>query len=208
MKSPADRVIELYRSHARAWVARRGRHLTEKVWIDRFLQRLPDAPSVLDLGCGSGEPIGRYLLETGSEVVGVDGSQELIEIAQGRVPGATWITADMRALRLDMAFDGILAWNSTFHLTPEDQRGMFAVFERHAAPGAALIFTSGPRYGDALGEFEGEALYHSSLDEDEYRALLKQHGFAVVDHVVEDPDCGFLTVWLAQKDASFPLERP
>jgi hypothetical protein len=61
------------------------------------------------------------------------------------------------------------------------------------------MFTSGPRHGSVLGEFEGEPLYHGSLDEDEYRSLLRQNGFEVVEHVVEDPACGEHTVWLAQQ---------
>lgn len=78
---------------------------------------------------------------------------------------------------------------------------MFPVFQRHAVCAAALIFTSGPDHGDAIGEWEGEALYHASLSGDEYRSLLDRHGFDVVDHVIEDPDCGFRTVWLARKRA-------
>lgn len=207
MSNPADQVIGLYRRHAFAWAARRGPHLPEQVWIDKFIQLLPETSSVLDLGCGSGEPIGRYLLAKGCRLVGVDASPELIEMARARVPGATWITSDIRTLRLDQRFHGILAWNSTFHLTQDDQRAMFATFEKHALPGAALMFTSGPRHGEALGEFEGEVLYHASLDAAEYQTLLGQHGFAVVEHVVEDPDCGSLTVWLAQRHVALSGER-
>lgn len=159
---------------------------------------LPDAPCILDIGCGSGEPIGKYLLENGSTVVGIDASPELIDIANERVPQATWIVGDMRNLRLDRKFHGIVAWNSTFHLTPDNQRQMFAIFEQHAASRTVLMFTSGPGYGEQVGEFEGETLYHASLDAEEYRHLLDQHGFDVVAHVVEDPECGLQTVWLAQ----------
>jgi hypothetical protein len=60
------------------------------------------------------------------------------------------------------------------------------------------MFTSGPKHGEAMGEFEGEPLYHASLDPEEYQALLNQHGFSVADHVVEDPECGSATIWVAQ----------
>ena len=46
----------------------------------------------------------------------------------------------------------------------DDQRSMFSVFERHAAPGAALMFTGGTGHGTAIVEFEVEPLYHASLD--------------------------------------------
>ena len=75
---------------------------------------------------------------------------------------------------------------------------MFPIFATHAAPGAALMFTSGPAAGEALGVFEGETLYHASLDPAEYRDLLAANGFTVVGHRPEDPDCGGRTVWLAR----------
>jgi hypothetical protein len=105
----------------------------------------------------------------------------------------------MRTLDLERTFDGLLAWDSFFHLTPDDQRGMFDVFRRHAAPGAALMFTSGPHAGEALGEWLGEPLYHAGLDPEEYRRLLEHHGFELVAHRQDDPDCGHHTVWLARR---------
>jgi hypothetical protein len=76
---------------------------------------------------------------------------------------------------------------------------MFARFEAHAAPGAALMFTSGNEEGTAIGELEGEPLYHGSLSPAEYRTLLDAAGFEVVAHVADDPTCGNRTIWLAQQ---------
>jgi hypothetical protein len=75
---------------------------------------------------------------------------------------------------------------------------MFPIFAAHAASGAALMFTSGPAHGEAIGTFEGEPLYHASLAPDEYVALLSANGFDVIEHVVEDQACGGHTVWLAK----------
>jgi hypothetical protein len=74
---------------------------------------------------------------------------------------------------------------------------MFDVFARHAAPGAALMFTSGAEHGEATGALEGDPVYHASLAPEEYRELLANHGFRVISYVEEDPDCGEHTVWLA-----------
>lgn len=74
---------------------------------------------------------------------------------------------------------------------------MFAIFARHAAPGAALLFNTGPSYGVSLGTWRGETLYHASLDAPECRALLDASGFHVLHHAVTDPRAGHRTVWLA-----------
>jgi len=92
-----------------------------------------------------------------------------------------------------------LAWDSFFHLTPDDQRQMFMQFARHAKLGTVLMFSSGPAYGEAIGELFGEPLYHASLAPEEYRHLLAQYGFEVLNMVAEDPECTGHTVWLARK---------
>ncbi len=61
-----------------------------------------------------------------------------------------------------------------------------------------MLFTSGPAHGEAIGKHRGEPLYHASLSEEAYRALLVANGFVVARHVPEDPDCGGHTIWLAQ----------
>lgn len=68
----------------------------ERKWLDRFTSLLPPNPSVLDLGCGSGVPIGRHLVDRGVSLTGVDASPELISIARKHVREADWIVADMR----------------------------------------------------------------------------------------------------------------
>ena len=103
----------------------------------------------------------------------------------------------MRKLRLKDQFDGVVAWDSFFHLRMEDQRDMFAVFARHVRPGAALLFTSGPSEGEAIGSWCGKPLYHASLSPAEYRELLSLNGFTVRAFQPEDPECGGHTIWLA-----------
>jgi SAM-dependent methyltransferase len=201
MESDADKIIDLYERHAHHYVAdRRSVGWKENAWLDRFSAHLPQGASILDMGCGSGEPIARYLIDQGFAVDGLDTSATLIAICRRRFPQRSWHVADMRALALEDTFDGLLAWDSFFHLAPDDQRRMFPIFKRHAAPGAALMFTSGVSHGESIGAYRGDPLYHASLDSEEYRTLLKSTGFRVVAHIVEDPDCGGHTIWLAQAE--------
>jgi SAM-dependent methyltransferase len=199
MTSPADRIIDLYQRHASKWDEVRGRNLFERGWLDRFTALLPTGGSVLDIGCGSGEPIARHLIEKGYTLTGVDAAPSMIDLCRSRFPFATCVVADMRTLALGRRFDGLIAWDSFFHLRPEDQRAMFPIFGTHAAASAALMFTSGPSFGEAIGTFEGEPLYHGSLDPAEYRSLLDAQKFEVVAHVAEDASCGGHTIWLAQR---------
>lgn len=132
-------------------------------------------------------------------MTGVDAAAAMLSMFKANMPGAQAHLMDMRKLALPQQFHGLLAWDSFFHLSPEDQRPMFKRFGVHAANGAALMFTSGPREGSAIGDLEGAPLYHGSLSPVEYRTLLSSAGFEVIDHREEDPTCGHRTVWLAQK---------
>ena len=194
---PADRIVGLYEENAETWDRQRGRELIERAWLERFAELVPEGGSVLDLGCGSGEPIARWLIERGFWVTGIDSSSSLIKLCRARFPDQEWIVGDMRALDLGRRFDGLIAWHSFFHLTADVQRAMFPRFAAHARPAAALMFTSGPEAGEAIGEWQGEPLHHASLDPAEYEALLAANGFALVARTLRDGACGDATVWLA-----------
>jgi SAM-dependent methyltransferase len=193
----ARRIVDLYQRHAGDWDRRRSCALMERSWLERFTALLPAGGAVLDIGCGSGEPIAAYLVGQGFAVTGVDAAPAMIDLCRRRLPTATWQVVDMRTLALGRRFDGLIVWDSFFHLTPADQRAMFPIFRAHAAPRAALMLTSGPAAGKAIGQLLDEPLYHASLDPAEYRSLLDAAGFDIVAHVAEDPGCGRHTVWLA-----------
>ena len=192
-------IISLYQTHAAEWAARRQPKLERHKWLDQFLANLPRQPHVLYLGCGTGNPLGRYLIARGARLTGIDAAPGMIAQARQSHPGQNWQIGDMRLLDLKERFDGILAWNSFFHLTAADQRAMFARFAAHALPDAPLMFTSGPDEGVAMGEMFGKPLFHASLSPAEYRTLLAGHGFAEIAFTPEDPDCGGHSVWLARK---------
>ncbi|CUX16894.1 MULTISPECIES: class I SAM-dependent methyltransferase [Agrobacterium] len=201
MSDASRDVIKLYTVHGGDFDSARGRSLAEKPWLDRFTSLLPDGGSILDIGCGSGEPIAGYFIAKGYDVTGIDASLPLIELCRSRFPENLWGAVDMRELALGSRFDGLIAWHSFFHLKPEDQRLMFGIFRQHANDGAALMFTAGPGHGEAIGTFQGKPLYHASLAREDYESLLAAHGFRLLDHIVNDPQCGGATIYLARRVA-------
>src|ERR1700744_430072 len=199
MTDLAESIVSHYEKHALAWEAdRRNSRWNEKPWHDRFIGSLPAGGDVLDLGCGAGCPIARHMHAHGLHVTGVDSSPTMISSCRQRLPDHEWIVADMRRLELAPRFDGILAWDSFFHLDHDHQRAMFAIFASHAVSGGMLMFNTGTSHGEAIGEYRGDPLYHASLATDEYQSLVEQAGFETVDHVAEDAQAGGRTVWLCR----------
>ena len=199
---PYETVIDLYRRHAEQWdAARRNSAWNDRLWIQAFARKLSPGSRVLDLGCGGGDPVARLLVEHRMHVTGVDASPEMIALAQNRMPEQEWIVADMRQLALGRRFDGILAWDSYFHLAHEAQRAMFPAFDVHAGDYAVLMFNTGPEHGEGTSTFtfKDESLYHASLAPAEYRALLDASGFEVTCHVANDTRSGGRTAWLCRR---------
>ena len=198
--SPADNVVALYQEHARAFERQRSRDLFERGWLTRFLALLPASgkPRVLDIGCGNGVPIARHLIEQGCEIMGVDTSLPLLAGAQAAFPDHRWIAADMRRMPLNETFHGLIAWHS---FSSEARRPAAPV--RHLrTPGRARRAADvhqRDHTGEAIGELEGQPLYHGSLDRQEYRDLLEANGFEVVRYVEWDEECGRANVWLARR---------
>lgn len=183
-----------------AWFdASRGRTLMEREYLDALLAGLPPGGSVLDLGCGSGEPLAGFFIRKGYAVTGVDGSPRMLELCRARFPGMTWLQADMRGLALARRFDAVLAWDSFFHLSGDEQRAMFPVFAAHLNHDGLLLFTSGTSDGSCSGVMEGREFSYSSLAPEDYRRLLAAAGLEVLLHRAEDPACGGHTVWLARR---------
>ena len=77
---------DVYRRRAERFDAERSKILFERKWLERFENLLPEKAELLDLGCGSGEPISKYFIEKGFSLTGIDYAEPMIEIARQRFP--------------------------------------------------------------------------------------------------------------------------
>jgi SAM-dependent methyltransferase len=201
MTNKKENVYQSYDKMAWWFDEHRSSDLFDKSWLELAIALLPKGAKVLDLGCGMGEPMMPYFIEQGYEVTGIDGSVKLIELARNRFPNAEFIVGDMRKIRLDQKFDLIIAWHSLFHLPQSDQRLMFQSFADHCNDNGVLLFTTGPSAGEIWSDNGGESLYHASLSPADYKKLLASYGFELINHKIEDEDCGGASLWLARYKA-------
>ncbi len=122
----------------------------EARFIHNLLQNyVPEAHSILDLGCGTGVHAA-YLAAAGYTVHGVDLSTDMLERATkhlAEMPPAqasrlTFSQGDIRTVRLNGSFDVII---SLFHVmsyqtTNEDLQRAFDTAKVHLMPGGVFIF--------------------------------------------------------------------
>ncbi len=194
-----DATQAAYEANAAAYDAARTRGLHEARWLTRFGAALPAKGRVLDLGCGAGEPIASWLIGEGFVVTGMDFAPAMLEIARGRWPEGDWRQGDMRALDLPERFDGIVAWDSFFHLTQEEQRACLPRLAQHLTVGGVFLVTVGPDAGETTGDVAGTTVFHASLSPAEYATHLEACGMRLTAYLAEDPDCGRHSVLMARR---------
>lgn len=106
--------------------------------VDWLVERLgPDCRTVFEPGCGSGrvlEPLARR----GLQVVGIDRSAAMVELARAR--GLEAVVADMTDFDLGRTFDGaVCPINTLAHLSPAELGRHLERMGRHLRPGARYL---------------------------------------------------------------------
>lgn len=115
-------------------------YASEAAAINQLIrQRNPEARTLLDVACGTGQHLA-YLRDRYS-IEGVDVTEQMLDIARARLPGVTLHRGDMRTLDLGRTFDAVICmFSSIGHLTErDDMHEAFRRFARHLAPGGVLI---------------------------------------------------------------------
>ncbi|MGH3648802.1 MAG: class I SAM-dependent DNA methyltransferase [Micromonosporaceae bacterium] len=101
--------------------------------------RAPDAASLLDVACGTGEHL--IHLRDEFEVTGVDISPQMIDVARTKLPGVELRVADMRELRLGQSYDAVIClFSAVGYLGASSELdAAMAAMAAHVHPGGVLV---------------------------------------------------------------------
>ncbi len=163
----------------------------ERKYLDLLVRDVPKGSFILDLGCGSGTPIATYLDSLGYEIVGVDASTRMLDLAKKSMPHHTWIHATLEDLKLNEKFSAVVCWDSMFHLPREMHAKIFKEIHNALLPKGRLMVSSG---GDVSAEgftdkMFGEDFYYDSLPQEELFKTLNEIGYQILSSELFDlPD--------------------
>jgi cyclopropane fatty-acyl-phospholipid synthase-like methyltransferase len=155
-------------SHVRAWA-----------------RSLPQHATVLDLGCGTGIPVSKILMDAGLTVYGIDASPSMIKAFQQNFPNIpVACEAAEDSLFFNRTFDGIISWGLLFLLSMETQEILIKKAANGLQPGGKLLFTA----TDKKAEWKDAMTQQSSLSLGalRYKELLTASGLLLVEEFEDE----------------------
>ncbi|MTH16756.1 class I SAM-dependent methyltransferase [Flavobacterium sp. LC2016-01] len=172
------------------WAKIRNNSSVNKPIID-FSQKIKPNGNILDIGCGTGNPIAKYFSENYHSVIGIDFSEKMIEIAKSQeIKNAQFIVSDFFDFETDKKFDGIIAWDSLFHFPKKRQEEIYSKVYNLLLPNGYFLFTHGKEKDDEhTDQMFGEPFYYSCLSRDNVLRIMTDLGFRLeyeIENFVEE----------------------
>lgn len=180
-----DRIAELY---AGQYCDELDRKPFDRDLLERFVLNVTSL--VCDLGCGPGHVAG-FLASRGMDVVGVDLSPRMIEIARRRNPGGRYEVGDMR--RLDVpagSFGAILSIYSIIHVKRAAGVSVLREMHRVLRPMGRLLLACHRGQGAVHAEErfgQPVSLDATLFEPDELAGYVTDAGFLVDETLVRQP---------------------
>ncbi|MET9778111.1 methyltransferase domain-containing protein [Streptomyces sp. NPDC006367] len=117
-------------------------HRRSLAWL---LGRLAPGSRVLDVGSGTGRPTAETLAAAGHQVVGVDVSPVMVELAARQVPAASFRCADIRDVPLpEGSFDAVCVYFALLQMDRREQADLVRRLARALVPGGHLVLATVP----------------------------------------------------------------
>lgn len=162
----------------------RARSDTGAALIGAWAANLPKGASVLDLGCGHGDPYMSVLLKAGLKVAAIDASPSLVAAFQERYPSVEIACDPVQDSRFfGRQFDAVLAVGLIFLLPENEQLSVIRKMSAALRPQGKVLFSAPLEKGswaDLLTTRQS-----ISLGEMAYKAALKDAGFADIESLTD-----------------------
>lgn len=154
--------------------------------VEDFADKVIPNGHILDIGCGSGLPLTKYLSERGFRVTGIDVSEEMIAIAKSSsIERADFIICDFLDFITKDKFDAILAWDSLWHFPKTKQNSLYPKIGSMLRANSYFLFTHGNVDGEHEDTMMGETFYYSAISEQGIYEQLTKNGFEI-DYALND----------------------
>lgn len=149
--------------------------------LERLLTQLTPRSKILDVGSGTGRPTAQSLADAGHDVLGVDISPVMVDLAARQVPGATFQCADILELALEEeSFDAVCVYFSLLQMSRGEQSRLLRRLGRSLRRGGHLVVATVPLDVEDVGAvFMGQKVHVTSFGADEFTVVVTEAGLTV-----------------------------
>ncbi len=179
-------VEEGYNKIASKYQSERG-SFDSLIELKQFAQLLSPGSKVLDVGCGAGVPVTRFLVDEGFSVTGVDISEGMLALAKKHVPEAKFIKSDMNEISIsNNSFDGLVSFYAIIHVPKEKHANLFKEFHKILKPEGTMLISLGRTEWEEVAEYFGAKLFWSHYGREQSLSLVKEAGFEIIFEEVRE----------------------
>jgi ubiquinone/menaquinone biosynthesis C-methylase UbiE len=172
-------VQKAYDAMAQAYQLHRDTLHTQK-YVTKLLKELSKQSSILDIGCGSGDPVSGQLISAGHLVTGIDISPKQIALAHKLFPTGNFLVADMLTLKpQNYRVDAIVSLYALFHVPREKHQEMLRVWSTFLPHHGWLLVSMGDTDFEGFHDLCGERVWSSHYGPAINRELLGNAGFEI-----------------------------
>ena len=155
--------------------------------VRQWAQELPQGAAVLDLGCGTGFPVSKALIDQGLLVYAVDASPKMIAEFRRRFPNSPSECNSVETSRFfNRTFDAAIAWGLIFLLKPESQKALIQKVAKVLDRGGKFLFTAPKQAVEWSDNLTGQKSL--SLGADLYLQALEDQGLRLLGEQTDEGD--------------------
>ncbi len=168
--------------------------------LNEFAKQFKKGEKILDLGCGAGVPVTKFLVEHEFEVTGVDISEAMLKLAKKNVPKAKYVKSNMLDIDFpENSFDGLTAFYSIIHVSREKQAELFKKINKILRlDGIILISMGSEEWEGKSDDFHGAKMTWSQWSPEKSIQIIKDAGFEIIfdKHIESDGETHY---WIMAK---------
>lgn len=194
-----DLIKKGYNQIAHSYQNERGMLKSGK-YLQKFLQLLKPQSYILDLGCGSGDPVDIELIKRGHLVIGLDISSVQVQLARKNCSTGSFTVKDIQTLQpKELKVDAVVSFYTFFHIPRGSHLQLLQTVNSFLPVGGLFLLTMGDTDFEGYHDLYGAKMWSSQYGPQKNAQLLQEAGFGILMDTIDTSGAEKHQILLAQK---------